>query len=168
MKFSRENGLEARCGEIVLMNEKGRSWKLNLKRKRSCGTMYITQGWRSFCSANGLRAGSSSTFKLIKRGGTLALRLSSKETEEEEEDCSLKANEVESLSTEPESDEEGSQDEKQIKKHISTCKASSSQSQNLFVTLPFRPFNLEKYLLVSASLEALCRFTFCSVLNPLF
>ncbi|KAL0774198.1 hypothetical protein Bca101_039349 [Brassica carinata] len=147
MKFSRENGLEARCGEIVLMNEKGRSWKLNLKRKRSCGTMYITQGWRSFCSANGLRAGSSSTFKLIKRGGTLALRLSSKETEEEEEDCSLKANEVESLSTEPESDEEGSQDEKQIKKHRSTWKASSSQSQNRFVTLTFRPFNLEKYLL---------------------
>ncbi|XP_033145331.1 B3 domain-containing protein REM14-like isoform X1 [Brassica rapa] len=148
MKFSRENGLEARCGEIVLMNEKGRSWKLNLKRKISCGTMYITQGWRSFCSANGLRAGSSSTFKLIKRGGTLALRLSSKETEEEEEeDCSLKAIEVESLSTEPESDEESSQDDEKIKKHRSTWKASSSQSQNRFVTLTLRPFNLEKYSL---------------------
>nr|VDD13522.1 unnamed protein product [Brassica rapa] len=147
MKFSRENGLEARCGEIVLMNEKGRTWKLNLKRKRSCGTMYITQGWRSFRSANGLRAGSSSTFKLIKRGGTLALRLSSKETEEEEEDCSLKAIEVESLSTEPESDEESSQDDEKIKKHRSTWKASSSQSQNRFVTLTLRPFNLEKYSL---------------------
>ncbi|CAN7136893.1 unnamed protein product [Brassica rapa subsp. narinosa] len=146
MKFSRENGVEARCGEIVLMNERGRTWKLNLKRKRSCGTMYITQGWRSFCSANGLRAGSSSTFKLIKRGGTLTLRLSSKETEEEE-DCSPKANEVESLSTEPESDEESSQDDEKIKKHRSTWKASSSLSQNRFVTLTLRPFNLEKYLL---------------------
>lgn len=149
VKFSRENGLDTRCGEIVLMNEKGRTWKLKLKRKSSCGTMYITRGWRSFCSANGLRAGSSFPLKLIKKGGALALRLSPKETDEEE-DCSPKANEVKSLSTEPESNEESSQDEKKIKKHRSTWKASSSsQSQNRFVTLTLRPFNLEKYILVS-------------------
>ncbi|KAL0741180.1 hypothetical protein Bca4012_082693 [Brassica carinata] len=144
VKFSRENGLDTRCGEIVLMNEKGRTWKLKLKRKRSCGTMYITRGWRSFCSANGLRAGSSFTFKLIKKGGTLVLRLSPKEREE---DCSSEANEVESLSTETESDEESSQDDRKIKKHRSTWKASSSQSQNRLVTLTLRPFNLEKYSL---------------------
>ncbi|KAJ4902942.1 putative B3 domain-containing protein REM15 [Raphanus sativus] len=143
MKFSRENGLDTRCGEIVLMNDKGGTWKLKLKRKRSCGTMYITRGWRSFCSANGLRAGTSFTFKLIKRGGTLALRL----TPKEREDCSSEANEVESLSTEPESDEESSQDVEKIKKHRSTWKASSSQSQNRFVTLTLRRFNLEKYSL---------------------
>ncbi|CAH8367189.1 unnamed protein product [Eruca vesicaria subsp. sativa] len=145
-KFSRENGLETRCGEIVLMNEKGTSWKLKLKRKSSCGTMYITQGWRSFCRINGLRAGSSITFKLIQRGGTLVLHLSPKETEEEQE-CSPKANEVESLPTEEESDEESSQDEKKIKKHRSTWKASTSQFQNQFVALTLRPFNLKKYLL---------------------
>ncbi|KAJ0260329.1 B3 domain-containing protein REM14 [Hirschfeldia incana] len=147
VKFSRENGLETRSGEeIVLMNEKGGTWKLTLKRKRSCGTMYITQGWRSFCSANGLKAGSSFTFKLIKKGGALVLRLSPKETEKEE-DCSSEANEIESLSTEPESDEESSQDERKIKKHRSTWKASSSQKQNRFVTLTLRSFNLEKYIL---------------------
>ncbi|RID66339.1 hypothetical protein BRARA_D01489 [Brassica rapa] len=146
MKFSRENGLDTRCGEIVLMNDKGRTWKLTLKRKKSCGTMYITQGWRSFCSANGLRAGSFFTFKLIKRGGTLVLRLSPKEREDEE-DCSPKANEVESLSTESESDEESSQNEKQIKKHRSTRKASSSLSQNLFVTLTLKPYDVKKYRL---------------------
>lgn len=75
--FVRENGLETRSGEIVLINEKGTSWKLNLKRKNSCGTMYITPGWRSFCRVNGLRAGSYFTFKLIQRRGTLVLRLSS-------------------------------------------------------------------------------------------
>ncbi|KAF2603156.1 hypothetical protein F2Q70_00027840 [Brassica cretica] len=143
MKFSRENGLDTRCGEIVLMNDKGRTWKLNLKRKRSCGTMYITQGWRSFCSANGLRAGSFFTFKLIKKGGAQVLRLSPKERE----DCSSEANEMESLSTETESDEESIQYEKQIKKHRSTWKASSSQSQNRFLTLALKPFNLEKYIL---------------------
>ena len=127
------------------MNDKGRTWKLNLKRKRSCGTMYITQGWRSFCSANGLRAGSFFTFKLIKKGGTQVLRLSPKERE----DCSSEANEMESLSTETESDEESSQYEKQIKKHRSTWKASSSQSQDRFLTLALKPFNLEKYILVS-------------------
>ncbi|KAF3547938.1 hypothetical protein DY000_02010028 [Brassica cretica] len=121
MKFSRENGLDTRCGEIVLMNDKGRTWKLNLKRKRSCGTMYITQGWRSFCSANGLRAGSFFTFKLIKKGGAQVLQT--------------------------ESDEESIQYEKQIKKHRSTWKASSSQSQNRFLTLALKPFNLEKYIL---------------------
>ncbi|KAF8102415.1 hypothetical protein N665_0198s0119 [Sinapis alba] len=105
--------------------------------------MYITRGWRSFCSANGLRAGSSFTFKLIKKGGTLALRLSPKERE----DCSSEANEIESLSTERESDEESSQEEKKIKKHRSTWKATSSQSQNRFVTLTLKPSNLEKYLL---------------------
>ena len=75
--FVKANGLETRCGEIVLINEKGISWKLNLKPKRSCGTMYITRGWRSFCRVNGLRAGSFFTFKLIQRRGTLVLRLSS-------------------------------------------------------------------------------------------
>ncbi|KAF8053051.1 hypothetical protein N665_1469s0002 [Sinapis alba] len=74
--FVSKNGLETRCGEIVLMNEKGTSWTLNLKRKNSCGTMYITPGWKRFCKASGLRAGSFYTFKLIRTGRTLVLRLS--------------------------------------------------------------------------------------------
>ncbi|KAF2603649.1 hypothetical protein F2Q70_00027838 [Brassica cretica] len=75
--FVRANALETRCGEIVLTNEKGTSWKLDLKRKRSCGNMYITRGWRRFCRVNGLRAGCFFTFKLIRTGGTLVLRFSS-------------------------------------------------------------------------------------------
>ncbi|KAL0845219.1 hypothetical protein Bca101_018465 [Brassica carinata] len=60
--FVRENGQETRCGENVLMNEKGRSWTLALKQ-RQCGRSYITRGWRSFCSASGLKVGDFFTFK---------------------------------------------------------------------------------------------------------
>ncbi|KAG7567623.1 B3 DNA binding domain [Arabidopsis thaliana x Arabidopsis arenosa] len=142
-RFMRANGLDTRCGEMILMNEKGRSWALDLKRKNSCGTTYIKRGWRSFCRANGLRAGSSYTFKLIQNGRTLVLRLVPKEPEEEE-----KAN-VESLSTEP-SDEESSQDEKSSqecsktmeKKSILIQKASSSASQSRFVTVTLTLYNV--------------------------
>ncbi|CAH8263420.1 unnamed protein product [Arabidopsis lyrata] len=143
-RFMRENGLDTRCGEMILMNEKGRSWALDLKRKNSCGTTYIKRGWRSFCRANGLRAGSFYTFKLIQNERTLVLRLVPKEPEEEEE----KAN-VESLSTEP-SDEESSQDEKSSqecsktmeKKSILIQKASSSASQSRFVTVTLTLYNV--------------------------
>uniref|UniRef100_A0A1J3F0F0 Putative B3 domain-containing protein REM15 n=1 Tax=Noccaea caerulescens TaxID=107243 RepID=A0A1J3F0F0_NOCCA len=141
--FVRANGLGRRCGEIVLMNENGRSWMLNLKRKNSCGTMYITRGWRSFCRANGIRDGYFFTFKLIQRGKTLILRLSPEESNKEE-DCSSQGSEVESLSTEPHSnqDERSSQEcsKRKEKKGISICKASSSASQNRFVTVLPIPF----------------------------
>ncbi|CAF2279607.1 unnamed protein product [Brassica napus] len=129
--FARANGLETRSGEIVLMNEKGTSWTLILKRKNSCGTMYITRGWRRFCRVNGLRAGSFFTFKLIQRGGTLVLRKSPSSTESED---SSEGDEIEPLSTES----------KSFKKTSSMWKASSSPFQNLFVTLTLKPYEVEK------------------------
>ncbi|XP_010472488.1 PREDICTED: putative B3 domain-containing protein REM15 [Camelina sativa] len=141
--FVRENGLDTRCGEIVvLMNEKGRSWTVDLRGKRSCGIAYIKRGWRKFCQANELRAGSFFTFKLIQRGRTLVLRLSSKETE---------ANEVESLSTEQESDEERSQDgislqqnsQRKERKGTLIRKDSYSASQNRYVTLTLTSYNVK-------------------------
>ncbi|XP_019085127.1 PREDICTED: B3 domain-containing protein REM14 [Camelina sativa] len=121
MSFVRANGLDRRCGEIILMNEKGRSWSVSLKR-RSCGTTYIRGGgWRSFCQANGLRAGDFSSFKLIQRGGTLGLRISPGEIEEE--DCLSEGNVVKSRSI---------------------WKASSSESQNRFVTVTLTPYNIRE------------------------
>lgn len=96
----RANGVVPGSGEIVLMNEKGRSWTLIMKQKPSCGTVYIRRGWKSFCDANGLRIGDIFTFKLIQRGRTRVLRLLPKEPEEESNDVSL--------STEPESHDEDS------------------------------------------------------------
>ncbi|KAL1221440.1 putative B3 domain-containing protein REM15 [Cardamine amara subsp. amara] len=148
MKFVRVNGIVVGSGKIVLMNEKGRSWTLKLRQKPSCGTTYIRRGWRSFCHANGLKAGSFFTFKLIQKGRTQVLRLSRNEPEEEEEVCS-ESNEVESLSTEPESDGESSQEERKISQEcsISKGKPSSSSSQDRFVTLTLRPYNINRSVL---------------------
>ncbi|KAF3507515.1 hypothetical protein F2Q69_00002501 [Brassica cretica] len=112
---------------------KSLSWTSALKQ-RQCGKSYITRGWRSFCSANGLEAGDIFTFKLIKRGGTLVLRKSPSHRESKEDEGS-EADEIESLSTESDSDEESNQDEKRLKMRISIWKASSSPSRNRFVTL---------------------------------
>ncbi|XP_010429462.1 PREDICTED: B3 domain-containing protein REM14-like [Camelina sativa] len=123
--FVRENGLDTRCGEIVLMNEKGRSWTVDLRCKRSCGIAYIKRGWRNFCHANELRAGSFFTFKLIiQRGRTLVLRLSPKEPIEEQK-CS-------------EANEESSQNEKSSL----IRKASSLASQNRYVTVTLTRYNV--------------------------
>ena len=118
-------------------------------KQRQCGKSYITRGWRSFCSANGLKAGDIFTFKLIKRGGTLLLRKSPSHRESKEDEGS-EAEEIESLSTESDSDEESNQDEKSlIKRRISIWKASSSPSQNSSVTLTLKPYNVIKCVLVS-------------------
>ena len=121
---------------ITLGTPLGTSWTLNLKQKSSCGTMYITRGWRRFCRVNGLRAGSFFTFKLIQRGGTLVLRKSPSSTESED---SSEGDEIEPLSTES----------KSFKKTSSIWKASSSPFQNLFVTLTLKPYEVEKSTLVS-------------------
>ncbi|XP_018436172.1 putative B3 domain-containing protein REM15 [Raphanus sativus] len=148
-RFVKANGLETRCGEIVLMDEKGRSWNFRLTQKKSCGTIAVAGGWTSFCRANGLRAGSLFTFKLIKRGDALVLLKSPSSTKSAEEDC-LEANEIEL-----DSEEESNQDEKSFKKPRLLWKAStfspsqkkprsfwkastSSPSQNLFVTLTLK------------------------------
>ncbi|KAF3508321.1 hypothetical protein F2Q69_00001456, partial [Brassica cretica] len=142
--FVRANGLETRCGDIVLINGKGRSRTLSLKQ-RQCGRSYITRGWRSFFSANGLEAGDSFTFKLIKRGGTLVLlHKSPSHRESKENEGSEADDEIESLSTESDSDEESNQDEK---KRISIWNASSSPSLNRFVTLTLKPYNVIKCVL---------------------
>ncbi|CAG7880427.1 unnamed protein product [Brassica rapa] len=148
VSFVRANGLETRCGDIVLMNEKGRSWTLSLKQ-RQCGRSYITRGWRSFFSANGLKAGDFFTLKLIKRGGTLVLlHKSPSHRESKENEGSEADDEIESLSTESDSDEESNQDEKSfIKRRISIWKASSSPSQNSFVKLTLKPYNVIKCVL---------------------
>lgn len=135
MCFVRANGLDKRCGEMILINEKGRSWTVALKRKKSCATTYIRRGWRNFCNANGLRAGSFFTFKLIERGGTLGLRLAHRELEEE-------ANAI-----------DNNQDKRSsrecTKKRILIWKASSLPSQNRFVTVTLTPYNVGQSKLVS-------------------
>ncbi|XP_006293928.2 putative B3 domain-containing protein REM15 [Capsella rubella] len=156
--FMRENGIDGRCGDMILLNEKGRSWTLDLRRK-SCGTAFL-RGWRSFCLDNGLRAKMVVTFKLIKKEGTLTLRLTPNEAEEEEQEEEAKeeeeeeakeeeeeeVKEVESLSTDHGSNKESSQNKKisqeSSKKRRLRWNSSSSPSKNRFVTLSLRPYNI--------------------------
>ncbi|XP_010472473.1 PREDICTED: B3 domain-containing protein REM14-like [Camelina sativa] len=153
IKFMRENGIYTKRGEMILMNQKGRSWTLDLRRKNWCGTFFIKRGWKIFCRANGLSAGSIVTFKLIKKRGTLlTLRLIPNEGEDEE---SSEANKVESLSRDQESDEESSHDEKisqeclrrNEKKRRLRWTASSAPSKNRFVTLTLTPYNVSASVL---------------------
>ncbi|CAA0371076.1 unnamed protein product [Arabidopsis thaliana] len=126
IEFCEANGLDKRCGEMILIFEKGRSWTVDLKRKNSCPTTYIKRGWGSFCNANGFRAGSFFSFKLFQRGGTPGLRSSHREVEEE-------AITIEYLSTEP--------DRNQDERSSQIWKASSSPSQNRFMTVTLKPIN---------------------------
>ncbi|KFK32628.1 hypothetical protein AALP_AA6G268100 [Arabis alpina] len=125
--FTRANSLDARCGEIVLLNEKGKSWTLALTQKKN-GSFFIRRGWRSFCRANGLKAGGFYTFKLIQRGGTPVLRLSATESEEE---SSEEGDEIESLSTESESDEERNPEKIQRKKKVKKNPRREAESSSL-------------------------------------
>ncbi|KFK32658.1 hypothetical protein AALP_AA6G271700 [Arabis alpina] len=126
--FVRANGLDKKRGEIVLMNEKGQSWTSDLKGKRSCRVTYIKHGWRSFCHANGLKPGGFYTFKLIIREGSTVLRLLSEESEEEEYS---EGDEIESLSTESESDEERNPEMIQMKKKVKKNPRREAESTSL-------------------------------------
>ncbi|CAN8284173.1 unnamed protein product [Cochlearia groenlandica] len=148
--FVKENGLEKRYGEIVLMNEKGRSWTVVLKGRRTRRSTYISRGFRSFCNANGLKVGDIFTFKLIQRGNTMVLRMSLEDQEVEE--C-IEANEIESLSTEHDIDEESDKEEISSqecfkRKARRMWKASSSVSQNPFVIVTLTPYDIRLSRLV--------------------
>uniref|UniRef100_M4D176 TF-B3 domain-containing protein n=1 Tax=Brassica campestris TaxID=3711 RepID=M4D176_BRACM len=72
VSFVRSNGLSNTYCKIVLLNEKGRSWKLSLVHDKSGS--YLRQGWRSFCRANGINGGRY-TFKLVRNSETPVIRL---------------------------------------------------------------------------------------------
>ncbi|CAL9233867.1 unnamed protein product [Arabidopsis halleri] len=62
--------------QIVLMNEEGESWKIDLRRETySHGRFHMRRGWRSFCIANGKKPGDSFAFKLVKNEETPVLQL---------------------------------------------------------------------------------------------
>ncbi|ESQ47336.1 hypothetical protein EUTSA_v10028240mg, partial [Eutrema salsugineum] len=66
VKLSKSNILNESCQEISLMNKQGRTWTLSLKYRKSSNQFCITHGWKSFCHANGQKAGCSILFKLIR------------------------------------------------------------------------------------------------------
>lgn len=61
--------------EIVLMNEERESWKLYLTQESYSGRFYMSNGWRSFCVANGKKPGDMFTFKIVQNEATPVLKL---------------------------------------------------------------------------------------------
>lgn len=73
--FARLNGLHKMSGKkIVLLNEQGRPWNLNLKYNKAGMHTYAKPGWRRFCAANGMKRGQY-TFKLVRKSGPPVIRL---------------------------------------------------------------------------------------------
>ncbi|KAF8388726.1 hypothetical protein HHK36_025406 [Tetracentron sinense] len=63
--FARRNGLTSKCCTMTIRDQKGRSWPVILRHKKSDGQVYIGRGWRQFSLANGLKKGDVCTFQLI-------------------------------------------------------------------------------------------------------
>lgn len=74
-EFALSNGLMNKY-QIVLMNEEGESWKIDLRREAyNYGRFYMRRGWRSFCIANGKKPGDVFAFKLVKNEETPMIQL---------------------------------------------------------------------------------------------
>ncbi|CAH1442290.1 unnamed protein product [Lactuca virosa] len=63
VKFAIQNGLK--IGEMILRDDKGRSWKVQLNKKEE-KHIYIGRGLRAFRVANGLKKGDAFKFELIE------------------------------------------------------------------------------------------------------
>ncbi|CAH8390134.1 unnamed protein product [Eruca vesicaria subsp. sativa] len=75
--FASSNGLDKMSGkEIVLLNEEGRSWNLNMTYNKAGMHTFIRPGWRRFCAENGMNQGHHCTFKLVRKSAPPVLRLS--------------------------------------------------------------------------------------------
>ncbi|XP_048614598.1 B3 domain-containing protein REM17-like isoform X1 [Brassica napus] len=75
--FAKSNGLDNMSGkEIVLLNEEGRSWNLNITYNESGMHTFVRPGWRSFCAENGMNQGHHCTFELVRKSAPPVLRLS--------------------------------------------------------------------------------------------
>ncbi|VVB08919.1 unnamed protein product [Arabis nemorensis] len=112
-QFVRENSMN-KPGIIYLVGKDGTRWLTNLLRDKK-GTMSLGNGWKDFGVAHDLKSRESFTMELIWEEATPILSWARTES------CISKANEKESVSTEPRS------------------RDSSSATQNQFVTLALTP-----------------------------
>ncbi|KMT15783.1 hypothetical protein BVRB_3g057590 [Beta vulgaris subsp. vulgaris] len=63
--FAKEHDLANNCGEVIILDERGKTWQLSLRKyKRS---VYIGR-WSHFHRQNDLSAGDCLTFELINTG----------------------------------------------------------------------------------------------------
>ncbi|KAJ8435300.1 hypothetical protein Cgig2_026392 [Carnegiea gigantea] len=75
--FAAENGLRKRSCEMILTDEKGKSWPMTLRHANSSGTTYIGC-WRRFHEAIGLNIGDHLVFELLDDGEKPVIKFHSK------------------------------------------------------------------------------------------
>ncbi|XP_010417224.1 PREDICTED: B3 domain-containing protein REM12-like isoform X1 [Camelina sativa] len=123
-------GRQRNCSEIVVTDEKERSWPLDLRFNKSSETFYITRGWRSFCDENGKKAGGVFVFKLVGNWETPVLSF-----------CS-----TESINDGTQGDKNNKENCMQLerKQKRMRCRVSTLPSQNRFVTLTLTHNSLKK------------------------
>ncbi|CAL9233860.1 unnamed protein product [Arabidopsis halleri] len=141
--LTRVIGLKRNCCEIVVTDERERSWALDLRFNKSFNTFYISQGWTSFCDEIGKKAGSVFVFELVGNWETPVLSFCSAEAINEgiHGDKNNKDNCMELKS----------------KKKRMRCRDSTSPSQNRFVTLTLTHGNLRYCRRVSSSINPCIR-----------
>ncbi|EOA16762.1 hypothetical protein CARUB_v10004975mg [Capsella rubella] len=61
------------CHKIILVNEEGKSWTLNLRFRESEGSYYMRGGWTRFCRENRQKEGDMITFNLVGDGESIPL-----------------------------------------------------------------------------------------------
>ncbi|XP_010429457.1 PREDICTED: B3 domain-containing protein REM10-like [Camelina sativa] len=74
-KFILSSGLSLKTFQILLMNEEGESWKIDVRHEAYSGRFLTTRGWRSFCVANDKKPGDSFIFKLVQNQEIPVLRV---------------------------------------------------------------------------------------------
>ncbi|XP_010445028.1 PREDICTED: B3 domain-containing protein REM10-like [Camelina sativa] len=67
-KAASSKALSRRCDNIILVNEEGNSWTLNLRFRESDGSYYMGGGWKRFCSENKQKEGDLIAFNLVGDG----------------------------------------------------------------------------------------------------
>ncbi|XP_073525870.1 uncharacterized protein [Phyllobates terribilis] len=67
--FARENNLAKRWCEMTIIDQKNRSWPINLRyRKNGKDQVYLASGWDKLRDAHELKVGDSMVFELIDSG----------------------------------------------------------------------------------------------------
>ncbi|CAA7015276.1 unnamed protein product [Microthlaspi erraticum] len=129
VEAARSNALNRRCHKMIVVNEDGKSWTLNLSFEELDKSYYMRGGWRRFCRDNRLKVGDSVMFNLVGDGKTIPMICICPK-----EECS------ELMSRE-------TRGSKKTKKRPNWV-ASSSSRQNRFVTIILTRYNIQNSKLI--------------------
>ncbi|KAG2265519.1 hypothetical protein Bca52824_072598 [Brassica carinata] len=149
-EFVAANGLNKGCSEIVLKNEGGGRWTLPLKHYKSINHTYLGPGWTTFCQVNGIKAEDSFMFKLVRTGDKPVLCLCPEESSHRDKtplECPEDSDDVNPLSSSTCSGDKSSKSKESKEESLGDKRASSSYSEDRFLTLTLTQKAVKRYQL---------------------